>query len=118
MGHHFYKNINVLIEYIGKILIGKNFSEMRYVLMGYMGNQVTMSYELLIELKFDHGRLVTTVDYSEEAKKLELKAEIQISEGSKENIETSGVLLLEKDIRQGIDELLQCLENRRKLNET
>ena len=47
-----------------------------------------------------------------------LKAEIQIPEGSKENIETSGVLLLEKDISQGIDELLQCLENRRKLNET
>lgn len=118
MGHHFYKNINIRIEYTGKILMGESFSEMQYVFMGYMGNHWSMSYKLLKELIFDHGKLVTTVDHSEEAKKLELRTEIRIPDKPDENTETSGILLLEKDTSQGIEELLQCLENRRKLNET
>lgn len=67
MGHHLYRNINIFMEYTGKILIGKDFIKKYYIHMGY---QRAWAYEVLEELLFDNGKLVNTVDHSEMAKKL------------------------------------------------
>lgn len=72
MGHHFYKNINIFMEYTGKILIGNGFIREYYIHMGY---QRAWAYEVLEELLFDHGKLVKTIDHSEMAKKLRKELE-------------------------------------------
>ena len=72
MGHHFYKNINIFMEYTGKILIGKDFIREYYIHMGY---QRAWAYEVLEELLFDNGKLVKTIDHSEMAKKLRKELE-------------------------------------------
>lgn len=51
MGHHLYKNLNIFIEYTGKILIGKGFINKYYIHMGY---QRAWAYEVLQELVFDN----------------------------------------------------------------
>ena len=66
MGHHLYKNINIFMEYTGKILIGKDFINEYYIHMGY---QRAWVYEVLEEVIFDKGKLIKTVDHSEMAKK-------------------------------------------------
>ncbi|MDE7422751.1 MAG: hypothetical protein K2N51_03530 [Lachnospiraceae bacterium] len=72
MGHHLYRNINIFMEYTGKILIGKGFINKYYIHMGY---QRAWAYEVLEELVFDNGKLVKTVDHSEMAKKLRKELE-------------------------------------------
>ena len=66
MGHHLYKNLNIFMEYTGKILIGKGFIREYYIHMGY---QRARAYEVLEEMIFDEGKLIKTVDHSEMAKK-------------------------------------------------
>ena len=70
MGHHLYKNINIFMEYTGKILVGKGFMREYYIHMGY---QRAWAYKDLKELIFDNGRLVKTVDHSEMAEKLRIE---------------------------------------------
>ncbi|MDE5802317.1 MAG: hypothetical protein K2I22_05295 [Lachnospiraceae bacterium] len=70
MGHHLYKNLNIFMEYTGKILIGKDFINEYYIHMGY---QSAWAYEVLEELVFDNGKLTKTVNHSEMAKKLRLE---------------------------------------------
>ena len=70
MGHHLYKNLNIFMEYTGKILIGKGFIKKYYIHMGY---QRAWAYEVLDELIFDKGELIKTVDHSEMAKRLRLE---------------------------------------------
>jgi len=80
MGHHLYKNLNIFIEYTGKILIGKGFIKKYYIHMGY---QRAWAYEVLDELIFDKGELIKTVDHSEMAKKLRLELENKAEEVQK-----------------------------------
>lgn len=80
MGHHLYKNLNIFMEYTGKILIGKGFIKKYYIHMGY---QRAWAYEVLDELIFDKGELIKTVDHSEMAKKLRLELENKAEEISK-----------------------------------
>ncbi|MDE5782200.1 MAG: hypothetical protein K2I03_12120 [Lachnospiraceae bacterium] len=77
MGHHIYRNINIFMEYTGKILIGKGFINKYYIHMGY---QRAWAYEVLEELIFDKGKLIKTVDHSEMAKKLRLELENKADE--------------------------------------
>ncbi len=80
MGHHLYKNLNIFMEYTGKILIGKGFIKKYYIHMGY---QRAWAYEVLDELIFDKGELIKTVDHSEMAKRLRLELENKAEEISK-----------------------------------
>lgn len=87
MGHHLYKNLNIFMEYTGRILVGKGFLRQYYIHMGY---QRAWAYEVLEELIFEGGRLVKTVDHSGMAEKLreelenrkrsDKKADLDISE--------------------------------------
>ena len=72
MGHHLYKNLNIFMEYTGKILIGKGFIREYYIHMGY---QRAWAYEVLEEMIFDKGKLIKTVDHSEMAKKIRKELE-------------------------------------------
>ena len=72
MGHHLYKNLNIFMEYTGKILIGKGFIKEYYIHMGY---QRAWAYEVLEEMIFDKGKLIKTVDHSEMAKKIRKELE-------------------------------------------
>lgn len=82
MGHHIYRNLNIFMEYTGKILIGKGFINKYYIHMGY---QRAWAYEVLEELVFDNGKLVKTVDHSEMAKKLRKEIENEAGEMKKES---------------------------------
>ncbi len=82
MGHHIYRNLNIYMEYTGKILIGKGFINKYYIHMGY---QRAWAYEVLEELVFDNGKLVKTVDHSEMAKKLRKEIENEAGEMKKES---------------------------------
>ncbi|MDE6640896.1 MAG: hypothetical protein K2K63_10250 [Acetatifactor sp.] len=72
MGHHLNRNINIFMEYTGKILIGKGFINKYYIHMGY---QRAWAYEVFEELVFDKGKLAKSVDHSEMAKKWRLDLE-------------------------------------------
>ncbi len=80
MGHHLYKNINIFMEYTGRILAGKDFMREYYIHMGY---QRAWAYKVLTEWIFDGGRLVKTVDHSEMAEKL--RKELEVFKDKKEN---------------------------------
>lgn len=86
MGHHLYKNLNIFMEYTGKILIGRDFMQAYYIHMGY---QRAWAYKVLEELIFDKGKLVKTVDHSEMAEKLRMELENKPaqSEQTRYNIE-------------------------------
>ena len=60
-----YKNINLEIPYTGSIIINKNFILERYVHMGF---QSPFSYETVIQIIFDDGKLIFTKDLSNIAK--------------------------------------------------
>ena len=77
MGHHLYKNLNIFMEYTGKILIGKGFIKKYYMHMGY---QRAWAYEVLDELIFERGELIKTVDHSEMSRKLRLELENKAEE--------------------------------------
>ena len=72
MGHHLYKNLNIFMEYSGKILLGKGFINKYYIHMGY---QRAWAYEILEELIFNKGELIKIVDHSEMARKLRWELE-------------------------------------------
>lgn len=83
MDCHFYKNLNLVMDFTGKILLGKGFLRKYYIHMGY---QRAWAYEVLKELVFEDGRLIETVDHSEMAKKI--RKEIDGQSGSEDkNIE-------------------------------
>ena len=84
MGHHLYKNLNIKMNFTGKILIGKGFLKQYYIHMGY---QRAWAYEVLEELVFENGMLIRTVDHSEKAKELreELDQKILEREEAKHN---------------------------------
>lgn len=67
MGHWTYDNVNLLIPYTGKILLGDKFLQEYYIHMGY---QQAFAYETLVEFVFDNGKLVETIDHSNTVKKM------------------------------------------------
>ncbi len=71
MGHHLYKNLNIKVPYSGKILVGDKFIGDYYIHMGY---QQPWAYEILIELIFENGELIETVDHSKIANEIREKA--------------------------------------------
>jgi len=65
-----YKNINLLVPYTGSILITKDFIFGRYVHMGF---QSPFSYEIVIQLTFKDGKLISAKDLSDIAKSIREK---------------------------------------------
>ena len=61
MGHHAYRNINKLIKYTGKLLLGNDFMPQYYVHMGYQGY---WTYRELLQFVFVDGALVAVNDVS------------------------------------------------------
>ena len=62
-----YKNINLPIDFTGKILLGDKFINEYYVHMGY---QSAWAYEDLIEFTFIRGKMLDKKDLSEFAEKM------------------------------------------------
>lgn len=65
MGHRAYKELNMLIPYTGKILLGDGFMHEYYIHMGF---QRAWAYKKLIEFIFDKGIAVACNDFSHYAK--------------------------------------------------
>lgn len=65
-GHHKYEDVNLLLPYTGKVLLGNGFIQDYYIHMGF---QRSWAYEELIELVFEDGVLTEYYDYSDIAKK-------------------------------------------------
>jgi len=61
-----YKNLKLKTQFIGKILIAKDFIDSMYVHMGF---QSPLSFESVIELTFSDGTLIKVTDFSEIMKK-------------------------------------------------
>jgi hypothetical protein len=70
MGLHTYENINRLVAYTGKIVLGKEFIDKYYIHMGY---QWPWAYKKLIEFDFKAGKLEKVVDHSKVAAYLRQK---------------------------------------------
>ena len=67
MGHRVYENVQLLIPYTGKILLGKDFLREYYIHMGY---QRPFAYKTLKEFIFEDGIPLDIIDHSETAEKL------------------------------------------------
>ena len=65
-----YKNINLIIPYTGSIIITKDFIWDRYVHMGF---QSPFSYEVVIQLTFKDGNIISYKDLSDIAKSIRKK---------------------------------------------
>lgn len=64
MGHHLYKDVNIKMNYTGKILVGKDFMKEYYLHMGF---QRAWAYKVLTEFVFEDGCLLDMLDHSETA---------------------------------------------------
>ena len=62
----YYQNVNLKLEYSGKLLIAKDFIQSMYVHMGF---QRASSYETVLELEFKKGNLISVKDLSSKMKK-------------------------------------------------
>ena len=61
-----YQDLNLKLDYTGKLLIARDFIKEMYVHMGF---QRASSYRKVVELKFKNGELLETNDLSEKMKK-------------------------------------------------
>lgn len=93
MGHHLYKNLNILLEYTGKILVGKGFLREYYIHMGY---QRAWAYEVLEELVFEKGKLTQTFQHNEMAKKLREELDNELSNKKETSKDINIPLFVEK----------------------
>lgn len=84
MGHHLYKDLDIRMDYTGRILIGKDFIQKYYIHMGY---QRAWAYETLEELVFQDGALIETVRHSEMARRLREKVDIEINDKQETNVD-------------------------------
>lgn len=76
MGHREYRNVNLPIEYTGKILVGDEFIQEYYIHMGY---QRAWAYKKLLEFVFETGKLTKTIDHSDMAEQMR----IELRDGNK-----------------------------------
>lgn len=67
MDMHVYKNVNIKVDYTGKLLLGRDFLSDYYI---HMGLQWPWAYETLTEFVFEKGSLVEINDQSEMSKHL------------------------------------------------
>jgi hypothetical protein len=72
-----YDNLELRTEFTGKILIAKDFINSLYVHMGF---QSPLSFETVIELVFQEGKLLSANNFSEKMKKYRKK---NISDGKR-----------------------------------
>ncbi len=70
MGHRVYNDLNMKVEYHGKILVGDEFIHDYYVHMGY---QRAHAYKVLKEFVFQDGKLIEVIDHSAMAEKLRMQ---------------------------------------------
>jgi hypothetical protein len=87
-----YKQLNLALNFTGTILIAKDFIEERYVHMGF---QKPTSYRKVIELKFDNGALVSSIDKSEAVTR---RREIHPKDGLAPSIDST-----EEELKEFID---------------
>ena len=80
-----YKNINLPIEYTGKIVLGNGFIWDYYIHMGF---QRAWAYEKVIELIFEKGVLVNVIDHSEKVKAIRAEIEAGTREAKEDSIPT------------------------------
>ena len=66
-GHRKYENVNLPIPYTGRMLLGDRFIEKYYIHLGY---QRAYAYKKLIELVFEDGILIKTINHSWKAKRI------------------------------------------------
>lgn len=62
MGHHLYKDLNIPMNYSGKIVVGDKFIQDYYIHMGY---QRAWAYEVVLEFVFENGKLIATYNHSD-----------------------------------------------------
>lgn len=62
-----YEDVNLLVKYTGKIVIGNSFIDEYYK---HMGLQRAWAYKKVLELIFEKGRLVEVIDHSETVQKI------------------------------------------------
>ena len=72
-GHRLYKNVELFIPYMGKILAGTDFLRDYYIHMGY---QQPFAYKTLMEFVFEDGVLADFIDRSDDARKLREKLDL------------------------------------------
>ena len=72
MGHREYRDVNLPINYDGKILVGDEFIREYYIHMGY---QRAWAYKVLLEFVFEDGKLIETIDHSDTAQRLRTEIE-------------------------------------------
>ena len=61
-----YHDLNFKIDFTGTLIIAKDFIDTMYVHMGF---QRLIAYETVLELNFDHGKLISERDLSHQIKK-------------------------------------------------
>ena len=86
-----YPDVNLKLDYSGKIIIAKDFIKSMYVHMGF---QRSMSYENVLELEFEKGQLISETNLSEKMKKKRKKNTAEYAEPPSRD---------EKDIRSWIE---------------
>lgn len=64
MGYRVYNDLNIKLEYTGRILVGDEFIQDYYIHMGY---QQAYGYKVLKEFVFRNGELIEANDRSKEA---------------------------------------------------
>lgn len=89
--HHLYKNVNLPILYTGQIVVGSKFLNQYYIHMGY---QRAWAYKTVLELVFEEGILLGTIDHSEKAENI--REQIQFNKNFKKD--------LDKNISQFIED--------------
>ena len=57
-----YKDLNLFMKYTGKIVLGRGFINKYYIHMGF---QQAWAYEEVIELVFENGVVVNTINHNE-----------------------------------------------------
>ena len=62
-----YKDVNLPLDYSGKVIVGKDFLREYYV---HAPIKIPFTYEIFLELTFEKGRLIEKIDFSEDAKKI------------------------------------------------
>lgn len=77
-----YKNVNLRISYTGRIVVGSEFLNQYYIHMGY---QRAWAYKTVLELVFEEGILLNTIEHSEKAEKM--REQIQFNKNFRKDLD-------------------------------
>lgn len=78
-----YEDVDMLMDYTGKIVIGCGFLDEYYIHMGF---QRAWAYETVLELVFENGSLIKEIDHSENVRKIREDIEAKKFEAKESNI--------------------------------